>query len=201
MKNLRKLAVLALSTASLASCGAAKTTGIYQSQHIANMTEGDNVSELYHLEVFEDKTYTLEYNYTFAVSGMGINYGRNVRSAGKYTVKAEDAEAGTKTFSLEMPTSIVMTATHRNGTKVVIDSNNWNTKDEDGDGKADPIEYVLMERAETETWESAADFIASYGRTYEMEVSDAGAITKTTITNFGGKQIEQTNAVKNVNAA
>lgn len=209
--NLAKLLTFALATGmSLTSCGAgqAKLVGTYQTEHIATLaqgesqdgSDGDNWQTMMNAKLYADKTYEFQFYYTFGVFNFPFNYGRNITSWGKYTIESEDADLGTKVIKLEMPTAVELVVTHRNATKIIIDSTNWPQVDADEDGNIDPVEYVLMERASTETWENAADFVASYGRAYTLDVNSVGEITKVTIDSHDGKQIVMNNAVANVNA-
>lgn len=182
------LAVSATMLASMTACGAPKSTGLFYSPN----ETANGTSEHYKLELFEDGTYEMTYFHRWVFNGLGLTYGRDVVSYGEYTVTATDEDLGTQTVELGTPTRIQMCAFHRNGTLVTVDTANWPEVDADGDGAADPVEYTLYERADTESWESAEAFLAAYGRTYTAECDTVkGSLTVT----VNGEQIPAMGAV------
>lgn len=69
---------------------------------------------------------------------------------------------------LSMPDRMALVANHRLATLVAVDTAAWPAGDE-ANGVAPGISYTLYERAETETWETAEEFIAAYGKEYDMQ--------------------------------
>jgi hypothetical protein len=94
-------------------------------------------------------------------------------------------------LSLDLPTRIQLCVFHRDGTLLTVDTENWPAGDEANDVAAG-IEYTLMERADTETWETAEAFLAAYGRAYTVECDTVKGGMTVTVT---GEQIPLTGAV------
>lgn len=158
----------------------ASLVGLYYKDGTVNTGSGES----YTLEVYDDGTYELTYRQTWYLGeSLALTYGRLVTSYGTYEVTAEDATAGTTTYHLAMPDRIQLIAYHRLSTLVIVDTADW------PDGG---INYTLYERAETEIWETADEFIAAYGREYDMVWDSIGyALT----VNVVGDQIPVDGAV------
>lgn len=194
MKKLKFLiitAIVALTTAlvvAFSGCGAAGISGLYyQDGH-----NGTGVSESYRLELYDDGTYQMLYIQGWDMgAGLTLAYGRLVTSYGTYDVTAEDAEVQEKTVHLNMPDRIQLVAYHRQAINVAVDTAIWPQGDE-ANGVAPGFQYALMERAETEVWENAEDFIAAYGREYDVVCSDTDNSAVVTV---NGEQIPATEAV------
>lgn len=194
MKKLKFLiitAIVALTTAlvvAFSGCGAAGISGLYyQDGH-----NGTGVSESYRLELYDDGTYQMLYIQGWDMgAGLTLAYGRLVTSYGTYDVTAEDAEVQEKTVHLNMPDRIQLVAYHRQAINVAVDTAIWPQGDE-ANGVAPGFQYALMERAETEVWENAEDFIAAYGREYDVVCSD---VDNSAVVTVNGEQIPATEAV------
>lgn len=194
MKKLKFLivaAIVALTTAMVvvfSGCGAAGISGLYyQDGH-----NGTGVSESYRLELYDDGTYQMLYMQEWDMgAGLTLAYGRLVTSYGTYDVTAEDTELQEKTVHLNMPDRMQLVAYHRQSINVAVDTALWPEGDE-ANGVAPGFSYTLMERAETEVWETAEDFIAAYGREYDVVCSDTDNSAVVTV---NGEQIPATEAV------
>ena len=194
MKKIKVLVVAAIATLTMAivmafaGCGAASIEGFY----CKDATINSGSSESYKLELYNDGTYRLTYRQWFALGpSLGLTYGRDVTSYGDYTVTAEDAEMSQTTVHLNMPERMQLVAFHRNATLVTADTSAWPEANE-AEGIEGGISYTLMERAETETWATAEEFIAAYGREYDMVCDDAAGGLQVTVI---GTQIPVTSAV------
>lgn len=128
-----------------------------------------------------------------------LAYGRDLTAYGTLTVKEENAEEGTITYSLSMPTRLTMIHEERSAVTTVVDTANWPAGNPAED-VAPGFTYTLNARAETETWENAADFIAAYGRTYEIVCDTTNGTMTVTITSNNGEQIPADAAVTPVEA-
>lgn len=195
MKKVKKLMITLVAVAavvfacvSFAACGTPKSEGLYYTAAIQNQ----GVSYSYKLELFDNGTYEMTYDYDWSISAVALTYGRNVTSYGTYTVEAEDAELNTKNVKLAAPTRIQLCVHHRNGVLLTVDTDAWPAGDPDN-GIAAGIEYSINERAETETWETVDEFIAAYGKEYTVEIDTSkGAMVVTVV----GEQIPADNAPK-----
>lgn len=170
MKKLKFLivaAIVALTTAMVvvfSGCGSAAITGVYYKDGTVNTGAGES----YLLELYSDGTYELTYRQSWHLGpDLGLTYGRFVKSYGEYDVTSEDAELQTSEVHLNVPDRMELVAFHRGATLVTADTSIWPEGDE-ASGVAPGISYTLYERAETETWETAEDFIAAYGKEYDM---------------------------------
>ncbi|MBP5254456.1 MAG: hypothetical protein J6Z23_03635 [Lachnospiraceae bacterium] len=190
------VAVMVLSMGiGMTSCGGAKSIGLYSQQYQHNHTDNaDPVSYTYKLEVYSDGTYSLNYESLWGIPVVTLVYGRDLTAYGKYTVKEQNDEEGTITYSLEMPTRMTLIAQERSSVTMVVDTDNWPKGDEAEDIKPG-ITYTLNARAETEVWENAADFLAAYGRTYDIVCDTTNGTMKVTVTSNEGKQIPADGAV------
>ena len=186
--------VLALSCCLvMTGCGAPKTTGLYSYQYLHNHADAaDPVSYAYTLEVYSDNTYRLNYETMWGMPMYTLVYGRDLTAYGKCSVKEKNEDEGTITYTLEMPTRLTMIHEERSSVSTVVDTDNW-PKGDEAEGVAPGITYTLNARAETEVWENAADFIAAYGRTYEIVCDTVTGTMKVTVTN--GEQIPAAAAV------
>lgn len=175
------------------SCGKkekeVKSEGVYYQINISNKADTGALEENYKLELFSDGSYILNYNTRWSVHLAALNYGRDLTSYGTYETTA--TEEGSKTVKLSAPERIQFVWFHRNQTKLVVDTNNWPTYEEDGVVK-NGFEYTYFERAETETWENKEDFIKAYGREYSMKLDLA---TGSMIVTVNGTQIPSQAAV------
>ena len=66
-----------------------------------------------------------------------------------------------------VPDRRTLVASHRGATLITADTSIWPAGDE-ANGVEPGISYTLYERAETETWATAEEFIAAYGKEYDM---------------------------------
>ena len=197
MKKIKLLfvAVLAIITtcivAVFAGCSSASISGVYYKD--GHMNTGN--SESYMVELYEDGTYELLYEHYWHLNGdLSLTYGRFVKSYGTYDVVAEDADAMTKTVHLNMPDRMSLVAFHRQVTLVTVDTAAWPEGDE-ANGVEPGIKYTLYERADEEIWKTAEEFIAAYGREYDLELDDIkGSIVTVTLPE-GVEQIPKDGAV------
>lgn len=183
MKKIKVLVVAAIATLTMAivmafaGCGAASIEGFYCKD--TTMNAGN--SESYKLELYSDGTYQLTYRQWFAIGpNLGLTYGRDVTSYGDYTVTAEDTEMSQTTVHLNMPERMQLVAFHRKATLVTVDTSAWPEANE-AEGIEGGISYTLFERAETETWATAEEFIAAYGKEYDMVCDDAAGGLQVTV--------------------
>lgn len=185
---------------SLTGCGA-KSVGLYSQQYLHNHTDmKDPVSYAYKLEVFKDGTYIMNYETMWAIPVVTLTYGRDITAYGKYEVKSESPEEGTITYTLSMPTRLSFIHEERSSVSCVVDTARWpegNAAEEIAPG----FTYTLNARAETEVWENAADFIAAYGRSYEVVCDTTKGTMKVTVISHDGVQIPGDAAVKPVEVA
>lgn len=194
MKKLKLFIVAAIAVLTTAmvvafsGCGAAGISGLYyQDGH-----NGTGESESYRLELYDDGTYQMLYMQEWDMGdALTLAYGRLVTSYGTYDVTAEDTELQEKTVHLNMPDRMQLVAYHRQSINVAVDTALWPEGDE-ANGVAPGFSYTLMERAETEVWENAEDFIAAYGREYDVVCSDTDNSAVVTV---NGEQIPVTAAV------
>ncbi len=170
MKKIKVLVVAAIATLTMAivmafaGCGAASIEGFYNYDN----TVGTGISESYKLELYSDGTYQLTYRQTWDMgASLSLTYGRDVTSYGDYTVTAEDTELQQLSVHLNMPERMQLVAFHRQKTIITADTAMWPEANE-AEGIEGGISYTLMERAETETWATVEEFIAAYGREYDM---------------------------------
>ena len=198
MKNSKKMlvalcAVLMALSFVLTGCGQKKTVGLYTYLYEHNHTDmEDPISYSYKLELFKDGTYVMNYHTKWALPVVTLVYGRDLTSYGKYTKTAENAEEGTVTYKLELPTRLQLIAEERSSVTAVVDTENWpagNPAEEVAPG----FVYTLNARAETEVWEKAEDFIKAYGRSYEVVCDIVSGTMKVTV---DGEQIPGDAAVK-----
>ena len=194
MKKIKVLVVAAIATLTMAivmafaGCGAASIEGFYNYDN----TVGTGISESYKLELYSDGTYQLTYRQTWDMgASLSLTYGRDVTSYGDYTVTAEDTELQQLSVHLNMPERMQLVAFHRQKTIITADTAMWPEANE-AEGIEGGISYTLMERAETETWATAEEFIAAYGREYDMVCDDAAGGLQVTVI---GTQIPVTSAV------
>ncbi len=198
MKKIITLVLPLIMVFALVAC-APKSEGLYSQQYQHNHTDmSDPVSYDYDLEIFSDGTYRMNYETLWGISAVTLVYGRDITAYGKYEVKEENAEEGTITYTLLMPTRITFIHEERSSVTTVIDTDRWPAGDPDND-VAPGFTYTLNARAETEVWEKAEDFIAAYGRSYECVVDTEKGSMKVTVLN--GDQIPSDAAVKPVAAA
>lgn len=194
MKKLKLFIVAAIAVLTTAmvvafsGCGAAGISGLYyQDGH-----NGTGVSESYRLELYDDGTYQMLYMQEWDMGdALTLAYGRLVTSYGTFDVTAEDAELQEKTVHLNMPDRMQLVAYHRQSINVAVDTALWPEGDE-ANGVAPGFSYTLMERAETEVWETVEDFIAAYAREYDVVCSDTDNSAVVTV---NGEQIPVTAAV------
>ncbi len=169
--------IAAVITATAAACsGSSQATlvGLYYKDGTVNTGSGES----YTLEVYDDGTYELTYRQSWHLGeSLSLTYGRLVTSYGTYEVTAEDETAGTTTYHLAAPDRMQLIAYHRLSTLIIVDTADW---PEDG------ITYTLYERAETEIWETADEFIAAYGREYDMTWDSIGYVLNVSVV---GEQI------------
>lgn len=178
----------------MSGCGAPKTVGLYSYQYQHNHKDmEDPISYAYTLEVFKDGTYRMNYETLWALPVVTLTYGRDITAYGKYEVKEQNEEEGTITYTLAMPTRITMIHEERSSVTFVVDTDNWPAGDPEN-GVNPGLTYAINPRAEVETWENAADFIAAYGRTYECVCDTTIGSMKVSVTN--GDQIPGDAAVK-----
>ena len=170
MKKLKFLivaAIVALTTAMVvvfSGCGSAAITGVYYKDGTVNTGTGES----YLLELYSDGTYELSYRQSWHIGpDLGLTYGRWVTSYGAYEVTSEDTEMQTMNVHLSVPDRMTLVAFHRGATLVTADTSIWPAGDE-ANGVEPGISYTLYERAETETWATAEEFIAAYGKEYDM---------------------------------
>ena len=170
MKKIKVLVVAAIAPLTMAivmafaGCGAASIEGFYNYDN----TVGTGISESYKLELYSDGTYQLTYRQTWDMgASLSLTYGRDVTSYGDYTVTAEDTELQQLSVHLNMPERMQLVAFHRQKTIITADTAMWPEANE-AEGIEGGISYTLMERAETETWATVEEFIAAYGREYDM---------------------------------
>ncbi len=176
-----------------------KSEGLYSQQYLHNHTDAtDPVSYAYTLEIYSNGTYSMNYETMWAIPQVTLTYGRDITAYGKYEVKEENAEEGTITYTLSLPTRITMITEERSSVTLVVDTDRWPAGDPENEVAAG-ITYTLNARAETEVWENAEDFIAAYGRSYEVEVDTVTGSMKVTV--LDGEQIPADAAVKPADAA
>ena len=189
------LAAIMLLSMSLAGCGGTKTVGLYSQQYQHNHTDvADPVSYTYTLEVYSDGTYRLNYETLWGIPVVTLVYGRDLTSYGKYTEKERNDEEGTVTYTLEMPTRMTFIGQERSSVNLVVDTDNW-PKGDEAEDVAPGFTFTLNARAETEVWENAADFLANYGRAYEVVCDTVNHTMKVTVTSHDGQQIPADGAV------
>lgn len=193
MKKVITLALSLIMVFTLVACST-KSEGLYSQQYLHNHTDmADPLDYAYTLEIFSDGTYKMNYETRWAIPVVTLVYGRDITAYGKYEVKEENAEEGTITYTLLMPTRITLIAEERSSVTAVVDTDRWPAGDPDND-VAPGFTYTLNARAETEVWENAEDFIAAYGRSYECVVDTVMGTMKVTVLN--GDQIPGDAAVK-----
>ena len=198
MKKISTLVLSLIMVFTLVAC-APKSEGLYSQQYVHNHTDmTDPLDYTYTLEIFSDGTYRMNYETRWAIPVVTLVYGRDITAYGEYEVKEENAEEGTITYTLLMPTRITMIHEERSSVSAVVDTDNWPAGDPDND-VAPGFTYTLNARAETEVWEKAEDFIAAYGRSYEVIVDTVIGSMKVTVVN--GEQIPGDAAVKLPDAA
>lgn len=152
----------------------ASLVGLYYKDGTVNTGSGES----YTLEIYDDGTYELTYRQSWYLGeNLSLTYGRLVTSYGSYEVTAEDETAGTTSYHLSAPERMQLIAHHRLSTLVTVDTADW---PEGG------ITYTLYERAETEIWETADEFISAYGREYDMVWDSIGNVLTVSVV---GEQI------------
>lgn len=192
MKKIKLLfvAVLAIITtcivAVFAGCSSASISGVYYKD--GHMNTGN--SESYMLELYSDGTYELLYEQYWHLNGdLALTYGRFVKSYGTFEVTESDADAQTQTVHLNMPDRMSLVAFHRQATLVTVDTAAWPQGDE-ANGVEPGIRYTLYERAgDEEYWATSEEFIAAYGREYDMSIEDVGHMILTVTLPEGVTQI------------
>jgi frataxin-like iron-binding protein CyaY len=196
MKKIIKFLGLALAfvlTFTIASCGKKEVVsdGVYYNVKYVNNKDAGCTNENYLLKLFSDNTYELTYDQSWSIHLVSLNYGRKVISYGTFT---ETANAdGIRSVELQKPNRIQLATFHRGQAKFTVDTNNWPSKTDEDGNVVNGIEYTLMERAETETWETKEDFMNAYGRSYKADLDLEKGIMTITV---DGTQIPVGAAVK-----
>ncbi len=191
MKRILSLALVIVLAASLClsltACGGPESVGLYSYQYLHNHKD-ESDAYTYTLEVFSDNTYRLNYETMWGIPMVTLVYGRDVTAYGNLTVKEENAEEGTITYLLEMPTRIQLITESRSAVTCVVDTANWPAGNPDEDIPAG-ISYTINERATTEVYETPEALIAAVGRTYEIVCDTTNGNMTVTVTSHDGQQI------------
>lgn len=194
-KLLIALAVLcAAVTACLAfaGCGeeAAELTGTYKYYEVNNHNTAlypeRAQSQEYRLDVFSDNTYVMTHQTFWAMaSGPDMVCGREMIYFGTYTTESTSEE--TVVYNLEKPTRIVFFHQERSNVANFVDTDNWPQVTEDSDGY---FRYQVSQRAGTEEWATAEDFIAAYYRTYTVTCNTTAGSMEVAVTSHNGVEID-----------
>lgn len=141
--------------------------------------------ETYELELYSDSTYVITYAQTNAFTSLDMTYGRIIKSSGTYTISNESEE--TNTYELAMPTHVTLAAHSRSNIHTYADSANWNEGNA-AEGIDPGLNYKLYDYAQLETYETADEFIAHFGKKYTVVTNNS--LDSMVVTVVDGSQVE-----------
>lgn len=199
------VAVLTVATCAtaFAACGENKeevsTTGIYTNFNLHNHAAADNPeSYTYKLEVFSDSTYEMRFEGVWAIPFTKYVTSKTVIAYGSYTV-GETSETEI-TYNLAMPSRLQffsLQASNGNTVTACVDTQSWPMGDPDNDIPAG-FSYQANQRADIEEYETADQFLKSYGREYTIVCNTTTKWMNVEVTSHDGKQVEIYNATPKV---
>lgn len=162
--------------------------------------EGERDADLYKydytLELYEDNKYTLTLVADWVPAPV-FNTTRKIVSYGTYT--STDGENGTKNIQIAAPTRIEFYSygTNLSLRNYVDTANRYSDTAWVEPSEFNPYGYVMyqhQQRAVPEVWASPEEFIAAYGRTYDIVVNADNTMT-ITVTSHDGVQIDGYNGI------
>ena len=183
-------------TACLAFAGCSEDpvelVGMYKYYEVSNHNTAKDparaYSQEYRLDLYSDNTYVMTHQAFWGMAnGPDMVCGREMVYFGTYTTVSESSVDGSAVYNLEKPTRIILFHQERSEVANSVDTDNWPQVTEDSDGY---FRYQVSQRAGTEEWATAEDFIEAYYRTYTVTCDTASKSMEVKVTSHNGVEID-----------